>query len=62
MAKKPFFWIDPWIEGGSLKNRYPGLFALAENKEISLKEVMQGEMGRRQGSVRWKKKKYWSWK
>jgi len=36
-------------------NRYPGLFVSAENKEISLKEVMQGEVGSRQGSVRWRR-------
>jgi hypothetical protein len=54
-GKNRSFWIDPWIYGGSLKNMYPGLFVFLENKEISLKEVMQGEVARRQGSFRWRR-------
>jgi len=46
-GEETLFWIHPWIDGGSLKNRYPSLFELTENKGISIKEVMQGEVERR---------------
>ncbi|GKV12444.1 hypothetical protein SLEP1_g23583 [Rubroshorea leprosula] len=38
-GKETLFWQDVWIEGVSLKERFPRLFSLATNKSDSIAEV-----------------------
>jgi len=38
-----FFWVDPWFDGKSLKNLYPHLYSLAEDKQASVRQVVRGE-------------------
>ena len=41
-GKETFFGIDPWIQGRPLKNRYPALLLVAENKKFHLKNWCRG--------------------
>jgi hypothetical protein len=52
-GEETLFWIDPWLEGRAMKNRYPSLFLLAENNDITVKGLLQGQGERRQGVFRW---------
>ena len=35
------FWLENWMGGGSLHVKFPRLFALENNKEVSLRDKIQ---------------------
>ena len=40
-----FFWHDRWCEGGPLKDLFPSLYALAENKDESVVDYREQVFG-----------------
>jgi hypothetical protein len=47
------FWLDPWDEGRTLKERFTNLFVLAENKDISVRNMIYGDEESRQSRLSW---------
>jgi len=46
-----FFWMDPWLEGSLLRERFRRLFDLAENKSSTTTIICALGGGRRGGLV-----------
>lgn len=39
------FWTDNWLEGGSLMSQFPQIYLIAQNKEISICDCLDGVIG-----------------
>jgi hypothetical protein len=43
---RTLFWWDPWLEGGTLKNRFSRLFDLSNNKLMTVSDMFLLGWGR----------------
>lgn len=51
-----FFWTDPWINGGTLKERYSRLFSLCMNKEGVVVDFVRWQDSVGEWSWRWRRR------
>ncbi|KAJ0522407.1 putative RNA-directed DNA polymerase [Helianthus annuus] len=54
-GKRLRFWVDQWVQGGSLKTQFPSLYNLAHSKQALIEECYITESGSEGWKVKWKR-------